>query len=70
LKNARYTALADNELVYPNMVYAGSVVTGGSASAIVCYTGKDSLLRRLAGKRRRICRYCSDMCRKPENIFP
>ncbi len=51
LKNARYTALADNELVYPNMVYAGSVVTGGSASAIVCYTGKDSLLRRLAGKK-------------------
>jgi len=51
LKNARYYAFEDDQLVYPNMVYAGSVVTGGSGSAIVCYTGKDTLLRRIAGKK-------------------
>lgn len=51
VKNARFFALEDSQLVYPNMVYAGSIVTGGSGSAIVCYTGKDTLLRRLAGKK-------------------
>ena len=51
LKDSIYIAANDGELVYPNMVYAGSIVTGGYGSAIVCYTGKDTLLRRINEKK-------------------
>lgn len=50
IKDSRYIAGNDSELVYPNMVYAGSIITGGEANAIVCYTGKNTLLRRISGK--------------------
>lgn len=50
-KDSIYVAKRDEELVYTNMVYAGSIVTSGQGSAIVCFTGKDTLLRRLTGKK-------------------
>jgi len=51
VKNSLYIAANDKELVYPNMIYAGSIVTGGSGNAIVCFTGKDTLLRKITGKK-------------------
>lgn len=50
IKNSRCIAENDSELVYPNMVYAGSIVTGGQATAIACYTGKNTLIRRLTSE--------------------
>ncbi|PKM62809.1 MAG: hypothetical protein CVU97_03470 [Firmicutes bacterium HGW-Firmicutes-21] len=51
VKDSRFIATEDNELVYANMVYAGSIVTGGQGSGIVCSTGKDTLLRRITGEK-------------------
>ncbi len=46
-KDSRYTARDGAEAVCANMVYAGSIVTSGHGSAIVCRIGKDTLLRRM-----------------------
>lgn len=51
IKDSIYIANNDKELVYPNMVYAGSIVTSGESNAIVCFTSKDTLLRRITGKK-------------------
>lgn len=45
-KDARFLAGSGEDTVYENMVYAGTVVTGGSATAVVCATGKNSLISR------------------------
>ncbi len=42
-KDAEYTTASEEKGSY-NMVYAGTIVTGGSALAIVCRTGKDCRL--------------------------
>ncbi len=47
-KDARFVAESKEDRLYENMVYSGSVVTSGKATAIVCATGKDT---RLAKKR-------------------
>ncbi len=42
-KDARFVAdRRDGDRLYENMVYAGSVVTSGKATAIVCATGKNT----------------------------
>ncbi len=46
-KDSRYVARNGSEVICANMVYAGSIVTSGNASAIVCRTGRDTLLRRM-----------------------
>ncbi len=47
LKNSGYTAYDDSEIICENMIYAGSIVTSGHGSAIVCRTGANTLLRRI-----------------------
>lgn len=42
-KDARFIADSKEEKLYENMVYAGSVVTSGKATAVVCATGRDTL---------------------------
>lgn len=39
----------DEALLHPNMVYAGSIVTSGSCTAVVCFTGEETMTRKLAG---------------------
>ena len=46
-KDSRYIARDGMEAICANTVYAGSIVTSGHASAIVCRTGKDTLTRRM-----------------------
>ncbi len=46
-KDSRYVARSGPEAICANTVYAGSIVTSGHASAIVCRTGKETLLRRM-----------------------
>lgn len=45
LKDSRYLASDGNEAVCINMIYAGSIVTSGHCTAIVCRTGADTLIR-------------------------
>ena len=46
-KDGRYLARDGGEVISPNMLYAGSIVTSGHASAIVCRIGRDTLHRRM-----------------------
>ncbi len=46
-KDGRYMARGGIEPICANMIYAGSIVTAGHGSAIVCRTGKDTLMRRM-----------------------
>ena len=47
-KDARFVAESKEDRLYENMVYSGSVVTSGKATAIVCATGKDTRLAKSA----------------------
>lgn len=47
-KDGRYIARGGPESVCANMVYAGSIVTSGHCTAIVCRTGRDTLTRRIS----------------------
>lgn len=66
-KDSRYVARNGPEAICANTVYAGSIVTSGHASAIVCRTGKETLLRRMrAGKEDYsppIMKYVQSLCR-------
>ncbi len=66
-KDSRYLSRDGNEPICDNMVYAGSIVTSGHASAIVCRIGKDTLLRRMrAGSDEHvpeIMKYVQALCR-------
>lgn len=66
-KDSRYIARNGPEAICANTVYAGSIVTSGFASAIVCRTGKDTLLRRMrAGNEDytpSILKYVQSLCR-------
>ena len=46
-KDSRYLAVDGNEVICANMVYAGSIVTSGHATAIVCRIGNDTLMKRM-----------------------
>jgi len=46
-KNSSYIAQNGMEAICANTIYAGSIVTTGHATAIVCRTGKDTLVRRM-----------------------
>ncbi|MBR6482375.1 MAG: cation-transporting P-type ATPase, partial [Bacteroidaceae bacterium] len=46
-KDSSYLARSGMEAICRNSIYAGSIVTSGHASAIVCKTGKDTLTRRM-----------------------
>lgn len=67
IKDSRYIARGGPEAVSANMLYAGSIVTAGHASAIVCRTGKETLLRRIhAGNEDyapKIMKYVQALCR-------
>lgn len=45
-KDARFLSPTKDVRVYENMVYAGTIVTGGNATAVVCATGKDVLINK------------------------
>lgn len=66
-KNSRYVARNGQEAICANTVYAGSIVTAGHASAIVCRTGKETLHRRMrAGNENRtptVMKYVHGFCR-------
>lgn len=47
VKNSRYVARDGSEPICANMVYAGSIVTAGHASAVVCRIGKETLIRKI-----------------------
>ena len=46
-KDSRYLARSGNEVICANSVYAGSIVTSGHASAIVCRIGGETLTKRM-----------------------
>ena len=46
-KDSRYLARNGNEVICANSVYAGSIVTSGHASAIVCRIGSETLVKRM-----------------------
>ena len=47
VKDSRYIARNGEEAIFANMLYAGSIITAGHGSAIVCRIGKDTLTRRM-----------------------
>ncbi len=65
-KDGRYVSYDGPEAISPNMVYAGSIVTSGHGTAIVCRTGKETLLRRMrSGKDEytpKLIRYVIRLC--------
>ena len=66
-KSSRYVAREGSEIICENMVYAGSIVTSGHCSAIVCRTGKETLIRRMKADRETltpdILKYVQELCR-------
>ncbi len=66
-KSSRYLARDGSEAVCENMVYAGSIITSGHCSAIVCRTGKETLIRRMRANRETltpdILKYVQELCR-------
>lgn len=72
VKNGRFPA-GEDEAVSQNMLYAGTILTGGSCTAMVCRTGKHTLFNQIHAKKepylppllRRVqefCRYVSIAC--------
>jgi Ca2+-transporting ATPase len=66
-KDSRYLAKNGNEVICANSVYAGSIVTSGHASAIVCRIGNETLTKRMrTGKDESvpsIMKYVHALCR-------
>jgi Ca2+-transporting ATPase len=66
-KNSRYLARNGSEVICANSVYAGSIVTSGHASAIVCRIGNETLTKRMrVGKDESvpsIMKYVHSLCR-------
>lgn len=63
----------EDEAVSRNMIYAGTILTGGSCKAMVCRTGKQTLIRQIRARQeeylppmlrgvREFCRYTSVAC--------
>lgn len=68
-----YAIGKENEAVSLNMIYAGTILTGGSCRAMVCRTGRQTLIRQIHARReeylppllrgvREFCRYTSVAC--------
>lgn len=68
-----YAMGKEDEAVSLNMIYAGTILTGGSCKAMVCRTGKQTLTRQIHARReeylppllrgvREFCRYTSVAC--------
>ncbi len=49
-KDSRYLARSGGEAICANMIYSGSIVTSGHATAIVCRIGKETLMQRMRTK--------------------
>ncbi|MBR4799323.1 MAG: cation-transporting P-type ATPase, partial [Clostridia bacterium] len=66
-KDSRYLARGGIEPVCANMIYAGSIVTAGHGSAIVCRTGRDTLMRRMHPETEEyvpgMLKYVKNLCR-------
>ncbi len=66
-KDSRYVARNGPEAICANTVYAGSIVTSGHGSAVVCRTGNETLMRRMrAGNddyTPTIIKYVQELCR-------
>lgn len=66
-KDSRYLARNGNEVICANSIYAGSIVTSGHASAIVCRIGSETLTKRMrTGKDESvpsIMKYVHAMCK-------
>lgn len=66
-KDSKYVARDGIEPICPNMIYAGSIVTSGHASAIVCRIGKDTLIRRMRAESDdhipSIIKYVQELCK-------
>lgn len=66
-KDSRYMARGGIEPVCANMIYAGSIVTAGHGSAIVCRTGRDTLMRRMRPETEEyvpgMLKYVKNLCR-------
>ena len=67
MKDGRYISHDGPEAISLNMVYAGSIVTSGHGTAIVCRTGKDTLIRRMRSDKDeytpKLIRYVIRLCR-------
>lgn len=73
VRKQAYAVGKEDEAVSPNMLYAGTILTGGSCRAMVCRTGKQTLTRQIHVRRedylppllrgvREFCRYTSVAC--------
>jgi len=66
-KDSRYIAESRGENLCANMLYAGSIITSGHCSAIVCRIGKDTLIRRIKSDKDSvtpdILKYVGSLCR-------
>ena len=66
-KDSRYVARNGPEVISANSVYAGSIITSGHASAIVCRIGNETLMRRMRDNdddyTPNIIKYVKELCR-------
>ena len=66
-KDSKFLPLDGNTTVSANMIYAGSIVTSGHASAIVCRIGKDTLAKRVRSSQEKyappIIEYVQTICK-------
>ncbi len=51
-KDSEAISPRDEAVLHKNMLYAGSIVASGSCDAVVCFTGEETMTRKLAGKNR------------------
>ncbi len=69
VRKAAFSVAREDEAVSANMLYAGTIITGGSCRAIVCRTGKQTLIKQIHAQREaylpplltRIREYCRHM---------
>lgn len=73
VRKQAYEVGKEDEAVSPNMIYAGTILTGGSCRAMICRTGQWTLNRQIHARReeylppllrgvREFCRYTSVAC--------
>ncbi len=66
-KDSRFLSNEISETVSPNMIYAGSIVTSGHATAIVCRIGKETLVKRIRNEQESyappIIKYVQTVCK-------
>ena len=73
VRKAAFSVAREDEVVSANMLYAGTIVTGGSCTAMVCRTGKQTLGKQIHARNeaylppllmqvREFCRILSIVC--------